>query len=218
MKTASTPSPVTSDGQARKLVDQLVPRLMEAIMDGRLPAEQFQQLIQSEKELKLGTRFVEWLISMMELIVGCVVVRCNYGAKNPISEALEAANFDFKYLGLSADYIPLIGKGKVNHWIGELCFGSWLETKEIIATVKDQTAGFATPLAALRYAAMFPDRQRRYPLATIFEVVGQLWSLSLDEDDDGERRVEVSRVNLGDGWGESCRFLVICKPAPATER
>lgn len=210
MKNASTPSIATSEGQARKLVDQLTPRLVEAVMDGRLPAEQFQQLIQQEKELKLGTRFVKWLLGMMALIVQWVVVRCNYGTQNAISEAINAANFDSKYLGLSADQIPLMGNGEVDHQVGELHFGKRLNTSEVIAAVKDQTVGFATPLAALRYAAMLPDRQRQYPLAIIFELGGLLWDLILRENA-GKRHLYVDRDYLGAEWFENVRFLVVRK-------
>ena len=208
-KSASTPS-VMSEGQARNLVDQLTPRLVDAVMDGCLPAEQFQQLIQQEKELELGTRFVDWLLSMMALIVQWVVVRCNYSTQNAISEAINAADFDNKYLGLSADQIPLMGNGEVDHQVGELHLGKQLKTSEVIAAVENQTAGFATPLAALRYAAMLPNRQRQHPLVIIFEVGGQLWFLVLDEVD-GERDLDVHRDSLDGGWVESFRFLVVRK-------
>ena len=221
MNTASTPSTVTSEGQARKLVDQLTPRLVAAVMDGRLPAEQFQQLIQQEKELKLGTRFVEWLLGMMApYLLQWVVVRCDYGAQNAISEAMDAANFDDKYLDLSVDQIPLIGSGKVDHQVGELHFGKPMKTNEVIAAVKDQTAGFATPLAALRYAAMLPDRQRQYPLAIIFEVGGRLWHLTLFEGGGLRyaRSVHVRRYDLVSEWDERDRFLVVRKACPPVGR
>lgn len=209
MTNASTPSVVT-ERQARKLVDQLTPGMVEAIVEGNLPHDRFQQMVQQEKNLRIRSRFVQFLRDIAAEIVDMVAIHCNYGEENAIAKAIDDNHFDAKYLDLKPEQIPLVGKGEVDHEVGEVHLNQYITTREVIAKIDERGYKFADPLTALRYALKLPDRQRQYPLAVIFEINGQLWCLVLLRDG-SKRRVFVNRCNLDDYWDEDYRFLVVRK-------
>lgn len=224
MTTASTPSTkLATQPQARKIADQIGSMIEKAILGGQLPADDSQALIEQEKDLKVGSRVVELLKTIIAEIIKWVTIRCNYDAPNAIAQAIEDNQFGYKYLDLPADQIPLLGppsrageagSGEVDHEIGEVHLNQeGITTREVLRKINTSERNFCDPLTALRYAAERPDRQRQYPLAILFEDAnGQLWDLILYEGDGG-RRVVVRRGNLDDGWIAGCRFLVVRKPA-----
>ena len=207
---ASTPSAVVSEGQARKLADQLTPGLVEAIVEGNLPHDRFQQMIQQEKNLRVRTRFVQFLRDVLAEIIDMVAIHANYGEENAIAKAIEDGHFDNKYLDLKPEQIPLVGSGEADHEVGELHLNQYLTTREVMVKVDEQGFKFADPLTALRYAVKLPERQRQYPLAILFEVKVLLWCLVLFGGAD-KRALGVGRCGLGSCWSGDYRFLVVRK-------
>jgi septum formation topological specificity factor MinE len=211
MTNASTPSvAVVSEGQARKLADQLTPGLVEAIVEGNLPHDRFQLILQQEKNLKVRSRFVQFLRDILAEIIDMVAIHVNYSEENAIAKAIEDGHFNDKYLDLKPEEIPLIGSGEADHEVGELHLNEYLTTRDVMVKVDEQGFKFADPLTALRYAVKLPERQRQYPLAILFEAAGRLWFLILDRNAD-ERGLIVYRCYLDRGWGGRYRFLVVRK-------
>ena len=209
MTNASTPSVTVSEGQARKLVDQLKPGLVEAIMVGKLPHDRFQFMLQQEKNLKIRSRFVQFLRDILAEIIEMVAIHSSY-QPNAIAMAIDENHFDATCLNLAPEQIPLMGSGEVEHEVSALHLNEYLTTREVMAKVDERDFKFADPLTTLLYALKLPDRQRQYPIITLFEVNGQLWYLLL-EGDVGGRDLRVDRYDLDGRLNGRCRFLVVLK-------
>jgi hypothetical protein len=161
-----------------------------------------------------------------------VHVPCDYDQPRAIWQAVTAERLIPSYhrlppYELTFDQIPLIGRGKVDHQIGELDLfedsPDSLFTYQVLERVNTEAYGLATPLAAVRYAIERPDRhQRGYPLHTFFELNGHLWSFCLSMHL-GWRAVDFRHLarpefptDLLDHFGKGIRILVARNPAEKT--
>lgn len=215
MTNASTPSAVAtvSERQARKLVDQLTPGMVEAIVDSSLPRDRFQKIVEQERQLCVRSRFVQFLRDIAAEIIDMVAIHSDYTALNAIAKALDDNRFDTKYLELRPEQIPLMGSGEVDHEVGEVHLNQYLTTREVMAKIDERGYKFADPLTALLYALKLPDRQRQHPLVILFEdSTGRICYLILGGDG-LERNVHGNRDSLDDRrpWRWYYRFLVVRK-------
>ncbi len=157
----------------------------------------------------LGKRFHDF--------IGRCVIPVDYGEPNAIAKAIDEGKFEWKYVGLAPESIPLVGAGKVNREVHEVPFDKIMYNCDLPNALKERGKElgyangfkFADPLTALRYAATLPDRQRKYPLAILFtDVNGQLWYLYLHVNVT-ERGLNVSQDSPDNYWGGHVRFLAV---------
>jgi hypothetical protein len=149
--------------------------------------------------------------------LGCYILPVNYGAPEAVIRAIEEAKFDWKKVNLSPNNIPLVGAGQVVHEVYEVNFGKIIYNSDLPNALKESGKKFgfangfkfADPLTALRYACAFPDQQRKYQIAILFNAEGHRWVLCLDESD-GKRGLRVHEFSLCGYWAENIRFLAIC--------
>jgi hypothetical protein len=210
MKKVMTPSPrrtKISDEQIGKFFDQLKSEVRKIGLSG----QEFQELIKSEKDLRIKSRFRSLLEQIAEDTTGSVVVPVNYDKKDAIAAAIQAANLDWKYVGLEVSEIPLVGRGNVQRRVFEKHFGKIMYNRDLLMPDALGNLVFADPLTALLYACKLPDRQREYPLVILFnDNNGQLWYLILGGSVGG-RFLYVYRDYLGGYWDDGCRCLAVRK-------
>jgi len=213
METALTPSPqdVVTKPQARKLAEHLV----RGIMKSGIPRRRFQVLLKQEKRLKLTSRLTQLVRTVLVEAIEYTNIRCNYDEDNAFDKAVKEAGFDNISSSLPNASVPPGGKGEINHQVGEMHLGECLAAgqhfsiKETIDRVQGCDHLFVTPLAAIRYVIQLPDRQRQYPLGTLFEADRQLWYLILGEYK-GKRRLTISDCySLEASLSDNLRFLVV---------
>lgn len=204
---ASTPSTKVTDEQIGKLFDQVRPGIHKSGITG----ETFQKMIGQEKELRIRSRFVELLEQIASEVADSFMISVNYDQVDAIAKAVEAGKFDYKYINVDLDDVPLVGTGQADNEVLELHLGRQIYSRDLPAELDSRELEFADPLTALLYAVKLPDRQRKYPLGILFtNKKGRLCYLVLREGGGG-RDLRVRRGGPGDYWGDDCRFLVVRK-------
>ena len=139
------------------------------------------------------------------------VISVNYDEADAIAKAIKAGAFDYNWVSIDVNDIPLGGTGQANHEVFELQLNRIIYSRDLPDELDSRELAFADPLTALRYAKELPDRQRKYPLGILFtNTKGQLCSLILRERD-RRRYLFVSHENSDDDWLELYRFLVVRK-------
>ena len=212
-----SPSQGITRGLAGKVQDMLGHGLVKSQVIQSVPTEKLDEFIKTSGA-NLRDAWVQTMERMLEAFVGCFTVLVDYAAPNAIARAIEEANFDYKYADLDPDKIPLVGVGQAHRKVFEVHFGKTMYNRDLPAALKarGQELGFklgfkfADPLTALRIACQVPDQQRKYTMAILFEVKGELWFLILSEGADG-RRLLVLRGSPDDYWRDDCRVLAVCE-------
>ena len=142
-----------------------------------------------------------------------------YDESEAIARAIEAAEFDEKYVRLASVQIPLVGTGRVVREVHEVHFGRVMYNRDLPNALKERGEElgfkngfkFADPLTALRFAGTNPNQQRKYPLAILFtDHACQLWSLCL-HGHSGGRHLNICRSGPDDNWHGLVRFLAVCE-------
>lgn len=167
---------------------------------------------------ELRDAWLELVKKRFQAFIGRFCLLVDYDLSNAIAKAIEEAGFDWKYLGLSPEDMPLVGTGQVEHEVHEVHFGKVMYNRDLPNALKERGKAlgfpngfkFADVLTAIRYACALPDQQRKYPLGILFtDAKGRLWCLYLHEDG-RERYLLVYRRGPVSHWDESVRFLVVC--------
>lgn len=211
----STPSEKgPNSGQIEKLCD----KVRSAARKSKIDSKRFQDAL-AHPGTELEDRFLRVLIQFANEVRGSVVLSINYDQPGAIAKAIEEAKFDWKYIGLSPENIPLVGTGQVEQEVREVHFGKIMYNRDLPNALKERGKElgfangfkFADPLTILRYACALPDQQRKYPIAILFtDANGQLWCLYL-YGHGGRRSLDVNRSYPGDDWFEHVRFLAVCE-------
>jgi len=213
-----SPSKGFSQGQIGKV--------QEMIGHGILKSTVFKNTLTAENDRFIKAAGPNWRDACVELLekrfqdfTGIFSFPVDYDEPEAIAKAIEVGKFDWKYVRLSPEEIPLIGTGQVMSEVREVHFDRVMYNRDLPEALKQrgQELGFkggfkfADPLTALRLACANPDRQRKYPLAILFtDKNGQLWYLCLRGSSD-KRSLRVGQSNPGDDWGEFVRFLAVCE-------
>lgn len=117
-----------------------------------------------------------------------------------LKELVELGKFDYKYINSDITELPKTKRETVEV---ELVHPNKVMTnRELLKTYK-----FASIREALHYAAKYPDEQRKYPVATLEYIGGQLCYLDLGVGTG--RELNLSKDYLDGHWREDCRFLVV---------
>lgn len=121
--------------------------------------------------------------------------------KHNLKELVELGKFDYKYINSDITELPKAERETVEV---ELVHPNQVTTnRELLETYK-----FATIREALHYAAKYPDEQKKYPIATLEYIGGQLCYLYLNAVGD-ERDLYLDEDYPDGSWGKTVRFLVV---------
>lgn len=175
----------------------LIGKVEEMLGHGIEKSVVFQNLLTAEIDRfvktacpELRDAWVKQLEMRFQDFLGIFSVPVNYDEPEAIAKAIEAAKFDWKYVGLEPAEIPLVGTGQVVQEVHEVHFGRVMYNRDLPEALKKSGRElgfkggykFADPLTALRLACANPVLQRKHPLAILFtDDGGQLWFLCLFE-------------------------------------
>lgn len=202
-KTLIASSKPPSDRQVGMFFDKLRLRIGKRIRDFGLTSQEL-QAVSSDGLREVEEGFLSLLQFVVQKLGTIVDLTVDYG--RAASELIEEARFDWKYLGISPENIPVVGKGRKTVRVHQVHLNRVIYTRDLV----NELPNMLDPIAALHYAIKHPDEQRKYSLAVVWKIGDEYFYLILDEDD-GERGLDVDQV-LPDGrWFESYRFLVACE-------
>jgi hypothetical protein len=144
------------------------------------------------------------------------MVSVNYDKTDAISNAIEVADFDYKYFDesdeIDVEDIPVGGNGKAIHEVFEIHFKRLILSQDLPAELNRLKVAFVDPLTALRYAAKFRKRQKVNPLNTMFrDKKGRIFSLELDSRMSLLRDLYVFCDGPENYYSEGNCFLVVRK-------
>jgi len=146
-------------------------------------------------------------------------ISVNYDEPDAISRMVERNHFDKQFGNMKLLTIPPVGTGQLRQEVYEVYFGEIIMGQKTLFTALKQRGiklgfksgfKFCDVLTALQFALTFPDKQREYPIAIVFnDAKGQpRGNLRLYEIDGG-RYVQVEDLHSDDGWNETERFLSV---------
>jgi len=213
-----SPSKGFSRGQIGKVEEMLGHGITKSTVFQNTPTAEIDRFVKTVGP-DLRDVWVELLEKRFQGFTGIFQVPVNYDEPEAIASAIETAKFDWKYVGLSPEEIPLIGTGQVMSEVREVHFGRVMYNRDLPNALKQRGEElgykggfkFADPLTALRFACAKPDQQRKHPLVILFtDKNGRLWYLYLYEDD-GERRLSVGQDYPDGDWDGLVRFLAVCE-------
>jgi len=204
-------------GLANKLVEMVEHGLLKSAVFAEVATAQIDEFVKTAGP-ELRDQFVKLVEKRFQSVIGCFRVAVNYALPNAIRQTVDDNNFDYKYVYVDLDQIPLNGTGEVVEQVHEVAFGEVMYNRDLPAALKrkGQDAGFengfkfANPLTALRYAKENPEKQIEAPRGILFYIGEQLCYLYLDSDV-SVRGLGVYKGYPGDDWGKSVVFL--CVPA-----
>lgn len=212
-----SPSMGLSRGLIGKLQEMLGHGLDRSTVFQSTPTEKVDQFVKAFG-LTWRDASTEFLEKRFQDFTGIFRVPVNYEPR-AIAKAIEEAGFDSKYFGIPLADIPLVGSGQVIHEVREVHFDHAMYNRDLAQVLKVRGGNlgfkggfrFADPLTGLRFACANRDRQRKYPLAILFtDSQGRLGDLYFNENS-GEHRLVIDRLNPDDYWLAAVRFLAVCE-------
>lgn len=150
-------------------------------------------------------------------IYGPFRIFVDYGKPDEISEAVRLGRFENEVFRVDQSMIPLVGRGLAWHTVSECCFNLPKTTWNVIDYFQnpDCPLKLADPLTALLYAAQLSERQRKRPLAVIFEVGDRSFVLVLRTLYQGERKAGIRGLYVSKAEPESLFYkdvAFLCVP------
>lgn len=208
-------------GQAEKLLDMAVHRLIKSSVFQGVPTGQVDEFVK-EVGPEMRDSYVTLVERRFQAFTGRYCIPVNYDDPNAIAKAIDENSFSYKYVNVEPANIPLGGKGETVEQVHEVHFGKIMYNRDLPAALKARGIElgfplgfkFANPLTSLRYAKKFPEKQLEQPRGILFyNTTALLCSLCLSGYD-GERGLDVYRYHPGVRWDEDVRFLVVPEVQP----
>ena len=183
---------LSSSKAATGLTHELVTRFLEDTGEGLLKSPVFVAVFRNglnkfvnEVGPELQEKFVGLVERRFQADVSSYRIPVNYDAPDAIAKAIKQNRFDPRSHYIPPDKLPLSGKGQIEHEVHEIYLGTrtmvelrfgglnpWV-LRQVIKSYGRELGfkfgfDFCDVLTALEFARLFPDKQKKDDLGTLF--------------------------------------------------